>query len=141
MQRHSLRFAVSGIYSYDIDPTTVPVSNPFADRLREELAGLEFESAVHLIVFHPIVVRPDLGVYEDRTQYRPKESAVAISVVIPHSEWEGATQSDRVTLYARALRQGVERIKDAKLSPADKGTLLAAVERVYQEMAGRLASG
>ncbi len=75
-------------------------------------------------------MQPDLGLgfFADKTQYRPKASAVAISVVISHAEWGKATQSERTGLYARALKEGVERIKDSKPSATDKGIFIAAVK-------------
>jgi hypothetical protein len=129
-----IQLAVSGIYSHDISASTVPIDTPFADRLREELATLRFGSAIRMVVFHPKIVAPEMGVMEEKIYYRPKEAAVGLGINIPHDRWVAASKAERVDLYAQALKDGIGKVKDAKLAPVDKEVFIAAVERVRAEM-------
>lgn len=125
---------MSGVYSHDVGPSTVPIDTPFADRLREELAPSRFGSAIRMVVFHPKIISPAMGVMEDRVYYRRKEVAVGLGINIPHDRWVAASNAERVDPYAQALMDGILKVKSAKFAPVDKDAFVGAVERVRAEL-------
>jgi hypothetical protein len=135
-----IRFAVSGFYSPDVSESTRIIDPPFADSLRDELASLSFKSPIRLIVFHPTIMHPDMGVLPDRVTYKRADASLNLAITIPHSAWIDAYNVSRVGLYASALRREMDRVKDAQLCREDKARLLSAVENVRHSMAARLCN-
>src|SRR5438876_696827 len=92
-----MKIVFNSVASIDIK-NALSVDQVFEGAIAEEIVKYDFSSKVRLIVFHPVILDPAVGVMPDGASYKRAENAAQVSVNIPHEKWVTVDKVQRNSL-------------------------------------------
>lgn len=123
-----MKVVVLGLASDDIEKELREMQIAFGEAVESAAAREPVVSALQTMFFTPIVTRPGIGPFADKTSYLRSEPAVNVAINLSHQRWIDGDRSEHVNMLAEALVRAINQVKESKLSPEAKAGLRQVVE-------------
>jgi hypothetical protein len=130
MLKKKIKIWLSSDVTQDVNDSVNDIRRAFNDELLEWLASVDSESHLARIAIVPKVLDPRLGVVPDSRHYDNATETEYVSTNISHPLWMEGSWSERVDLYALAIRRAIEGTSERRLLQSDRQRILQIVEKV-----------